>query len=100
MVLRVGARERVVTIWAVATLVEVFVVGGEIGGGSVSSEIERRCRNSMDLLRSVVMSRLTVLGHSLLRCFWVGRVYGAFVVKCCVAIYYITPVYYITIKYN
>ena len=40
----------------------------------------------MDLLRSVVMSRLTVLGHSLLRCLWVGRVYGVFVGKSCVAI--------------
>jgi hypothetical protein len=40
----------------------------------------------MDMLRSVAMSRLTVLGHSLLRCLWVGRVYGAFVVKRCVAI--------------
>ena len=28
MVYRVGARERIVTIWAVASLVEVFVVGG------------------------------------------------------------------------
>ena len=40
----------------------------------------------MDLLRSVVMSRLTVLGHSLPRCLWVCRVYGAFVGKRCVAI--------------
>ncbi len=42
MVFRVGARERMVTIWAVASLVEVFVVDGEVGGGSGSSEIERR----------------------------------------------------------
>jgi hypothetical protein len=62
MVSRVGARVRIVTIWAVASLVEVVVVGGEVGGGSVSLESERRWRNSMDLLRSVVMSRLTVLG--------------------------------------
>ena len=40
----------------------------------------------MDLLRRVVMSRFTVLGHSLLRCLWVGRVYGAFVGNSCVAI--------------
>ena len=42
MVSRVGARKRIVTIWAVASHVEVFVVGGEVGGGSVSSESERR----------------------------------------------------------
>ena len=52
----------------------------------MSSESEMRWRNSMDLLRSVVMSRLTVLGHSLLRCLWVGRVYGAFVGKSYVTI--------------
>jgi hypothetical protein len=86
MVSRVGARERIVKIWAVASLVEVFVVDGVIGGGSVSLESERIWRNSMDLLRSVVMSRLIVLGHSLLRCLWVGRVYGAFMGKSCVAI--------------
>ena len=39
----------------------------------------------MDLLRSVVMSLLTVLGHSLLRCLWVGREYGALVGNLCVA---------------
>ena len=48
------------TIWAVASLVEVFVVGGDVGGGSVSLESERRWRNSMDLLRRVAMSRFTV----------------------------------------
>ncbi len=48
-------------------------------------ESERRCRNSMDLLRSVTMSRLTVLGHSLLRCLWVGRVNEALAKKRCVA---------------
>ena len=87
MVYRVGARERIVTIWAVASLVEVFVVGGEVSVGSVSADIERRCRNRMDLLRSVLMSRFIVLGQSPLRCFWVGRVYGAFVGKNCVAIF-------------
>ena len=40
---------------------------------------------SMDLLRSVVMSLFTVLGHSLLRCLCVGREYGALVGKLCVA---------------
>ena len=40
----------------------------------------------MDVLRSVVMFRLNVLGKSLLRCLWVGRVYGAFVGKSFVAI--------------
>ena len=39
----------------------------------------------MALLRSVMMSLLTVLGQSLLRCLWVGRVYGAFVGNNCVA---------------
>ena len=39
----------------------------------------------MNLLRSVVMSRLTAFGHSLLRCLWVGLVYGVFVGKSCVA---------------
>ncbi len=53
----------------------------------MSLESERRWRNSMDLLRSVVMSRLTVLGESsLLRCLWMGCVNGAFVGKSCVAI--------------
>ena len=87
MVSRVGARERIVTIWAVASIVGVFVVGGEVCGGSVSLESESRWRKSMDLLRSVVMSRLTVLGQSLLRCLWVGLVYGAFVGKSCEAIF-------------
>ena len=52
----------------------------------MSLESERRWRSSMDLLRSVVMSRLTVLGQSLPCCLWVGRVYGAFVGKSFVAI--------------
>ena len=38
------------------------------------------------MLRSVVMSLLTVLGHSLLRCLCVGREYGAFAGKLFVAI--------------
>ena len=33
MVCRVGVRENIVTIWAVASLVGVFVVGGEVCGG-------------------------------------------------------------------
>ena len=37
IVSRVGARERIVTIWAVASLVRVFVVGGEVNGWDVSS---------------------------------------------------------------
>ena len=41
MVSRVGARDSILTIWVVASLVEVFVVGGEVGGGSVSLESER-----------------------------------------------------------
>ena len=86
MVSRVGAREKIVTIWAVASLVGVIFVGGEVGEGSASLESERRWRNSMDLLRSVVMSRLTILGQSLLRCLWMGRVYGAIVGKSFVAI--------------
>ena len=86
IVSRVGARERIVTIWAVASLVEVVAVSGEVGGGSVVLESERRWRNSMDLLRSVMMSRLTVLGHSLLRCLWAGRANGAFAGMSCVEI--------------
>ena len=35
---------------------------------------DRRWRNRMDLFRKVVMSLLTVLGHSLLRCLCVGFV--------------------------
>jgi hypothetical protein len=68
VVSKVGARERIVTRWDIASLVEVGVVRGEAGGRGVVFESERRCRNSMDLLRSVMMSRLTVLGHRLLRC--------------------------------
>jgi hypothetical protein len=64
----VGARERIVTIWIVASLVEVGVVIEEAGGRGVVFESERRCRNNMALLRSVIMSCLTVLGHSILHC--------------------------------
>ncbi len=46
----------------------------------------RRWRKSTDLFRSVLMSLLTVLGHSLLRCLCVGREYGAFAGKLFVAI--------------
>ena len=42
MVSRVEARERIVTIWAIVSLVELFIVGGEVGGGSALSESERR----------------------------------------------------------
>ncbi len=47
----------------------------------------RRWRRSTDLLRSVVMSLLTVLGHNLLRCLCVGREYGALTGKLCVAMF-------------
>ncbi len=65
-----GARERIATICIAASLVEVGAVIGEVGGRGVvlESESERRCRNTMALLRSVIMSRSNVLGHSLLRC--------------------------------
>ncbi len=56
----VGASERIVTIWRVASLVEVGVMIGMAGGRGVVLESERRCRNSTDLLRSVMMSRLAV----------------------------------------
>ncbi len=81
----VGASERIMTIWLVASLVEVGVMIGMDGGMGVVLECERRCRNSLDMLHSVMMSRLTVLGHSLLRCLWVGRVNGALVGKSFVA---------------
>jgi len=42
MVSRVGARERIVTICVVASLVGIIVVGGEFGEGSASLESERR----------------------------------------------------------
>ncbi len=46
----------------------------------------RRWRRSTDLLRSEVMSILTVLGQSLIRCLCVGREYGTFAGKLCVAV--------------
>jgi hypothetical protein len=42
IVSRVGARERIVTICAVASLVGIIVVGGELGEGIASLESERR----------------------------------------------------------
>ena len=63
-----GPRKSIVSICIVASLVEVGVTIGMAEGRGVVLESERRCRNSMDLLRSGIMSRLTVLGHSLLRC--------------------------------
>ena len=62
------------------------VEGGMVDGWEAVLWSVRRWRNSMDLLRSVVMSLLTVLGHNLLRCLCVGREYGALVGKLCVAI--------------
>ena len=48
-------------------------VAVELGEGwRVVLHRDRRWRNNMDLLRSVMMSLLTVLGHSLLRCLCVG----------------------------
>ena len=60
---------------------EVVVIRGEVDGRSVVLELERRWRNSINLLRSVMMPRLIVLGHSLLRCLWVGRANEAFLRK-------------------
>ena len=70
---RVGALERMVTMCAVSSFVRVGVLGGVAGGWDVVLYVVRRWRRSTDLLRSVVMSLLTVLGQSLLRCLWVGR---------------------------
>ena len=69
---RAGALERMVTMCAVSSLVRVGVLGGVAGGWDVVLYVER-WRRSTDLFRSVVMSLLTVLGKSLLRCLWVGR---------------------------
>ncbi len=63
-----GARERLVTIWIDASLVEVGVMIDAAGGRGVVLESERRCRSSMALLRNMIMSRLPVVGQSLLRC--------------------------------
>jgi hypothetical protein len=43
-----------------------------IEGWRVLLHRDRRWRNNMDLLRSVMMYLLTGLGHSLLRCLYVG----------------------------
>jgi hypothetical protein len=70
---RVGALERMVTMCAVSSLVGVGVLGGVAGGLDAVLYVERRWRRSTDIFRSVVMSLLTALGQSLLRCLWVGR---------------------------
>jgi hypothetical protein len=80
-----GASERMVMMCVIASILGV-VVKGEVGGVGVELEFDSRCRSSMDLFRKVVMSLLTVLGHSLLRCLVVGLMNGALVGKSCVAI--------------
>jgi hypothetical protein len=86
VVSRVGAFESMVTICPVSSAVRFDVVEWvSVGWEGVWWSV-RRWRRSTDLLRSVVMSLLTVLGHNLLRCLCVGREYGALVVKLCVAI--------------
>ncbi len=47
---------------------------------------DRRWRSNIALLRNVMMSLLTVLGHSLLRCLCMGLEYGALVGKMFVAV--------------
>ena len=42
MVSKVGARERIVTIWVVVSIVAVFVVCGDVGGRGVWLESARR----------------------------------------------------------
>ena len=86
VVSRVGAVESMVTIWSASSVVRFGVVEGVADGWEEVLWSVRRWRRSTDLLRSVVMSRLTVLGHSLLRCLCVGREYGALAGKLCVAI--------------
>jgi hypothetical protein len=86
MVSRVGAVESMVMIWPASSVVRFGVVGCEADGWEGVLWNVRRWRRSTDLLRSVVMSLLTVLGHNLLRCLCVGREYGALVGKLCVAI--------------
>ena len=69
---RVGGKERMVSRWAVSFIVVVVVAVELDEGRRVVLHRDRRCRNNMDLLRNVMMSLLTVLGHSLLRCLCVG----------------------------
>ena len=80
-----GVSERIVTMCVIASILGV-IVKGKVGGMGVVLEFDSRCRSSMDLFRKVVMSLLTVLGHSLLRCLVVGLTNGALVGKSCVAI--------------
>ena len=87
IVSRVGAFENMVTIWPSSSAVVFGVEGGVVDGWEAVLWSVRRWRNSMDLLRSVVMSLLTVLGHNLLRCMCVGREYGALTGKLCVAMF-------------
>ncbi len=85
IVSRVGAIESMVIMCPSSSVVRFGVVGGTVDGwGGVWWSV-RRWRRSMDLLRSVVMSLLTVLGHNLLRCLCVGREYGVLAGKFCVA---------------
>ena len=86
IVSRVGAFESMVTICPASSAVRFKVVEWVADGwGGVWLSV-RRWRRSTDLLRSVVMSLLTVLGHNLLRCLCVGREYGVLTGKLCVAI--------------
>ncbi len=66
-----GGSERIVTMCVIASVLGVFVKG-KVGEMGMVLEFASRCRSSMDLFRKVVMSLLTVLGHSLLRCLLVG----------------------------
>ncbi len=69
---RIGGKERMVIRCAVSFVVEI---GVDIGLGEkwrVVLHKDRRYRSNIDLLRNVMMSLLTVLGHSLLRCLCVG----------------------------
>ncbi len=70
---KVGALERMVTMCDVSSLVGVGILVGVAGWLDAVLYAARRWRRSTDLFRSVLMSLLTVLGHSLLRCLWVGR---------------------------
>jgi hypothetical protein len=82
---RVGALERMVVMCAVSSLIRVGVLVCVVGWLEAVVYVVRRWRRSTDLFRSVMMSLLTVLGQSLLRCLCVGREYGAFVGNFCVA---------------